>query len=82
MIKFTTFEGIVDEEIINLLIPSMRHLLQTIQLFNQMTNKTRIFHKTRVLLHINFFKKISMKNGTFNIHLVNVAIKVCSKIKN
>ena len=57
MIRFTKFETQIDKELINLLIPILGGLLQTIQWLIQSKHTHGIYHKIRRLLHIIFLDK-------------------------
>jgi hypothetical protein len=54
-------------------IPSLGSLLETIKIFLEATNKARvILDTTRRFFHLDFFLQISMKEGRFNIHLMDL----------
>ena len=51
---------------INIIKPRVGGLFQTIQWLVLSTNNTIIFHKTRRFVHLYFFSKVSIKEGTFS----------------
>ena len=62
-------------------------MLKTIKRFLKMTNKARVIvDKTGRLFHADFFMKVSMqvsmKEGGFDIHLMDFPFIGCNKGKN
>jgi hypothetical protein len=82
VIRFTMFETKSKKENVNLSIPSSRRLLQTIKRLIDLTNRVRICHKTRRLLHENLFRQVSVKKSIIHIHLMDLPSKSSSKRKN
>ena len=61
----------------------MRGLLKAIKRFLKAINKARvILDKIRRLFHVDFFMKVSMQEGEFHIHLMNLPFIGCAKGKN
>ena len=54
------------KKMINIIKPRVEGLFQTIQWLVLSTNNTIIFHKTRRFVHVYFFRKVSIKEGTFS----------------
>jgi hypothetical protein len=54
-------------------IPISGSLLETIKRFLEVTNKARvILDIARRLFHVDFFLQISMQEGGFNIHMMDL----------
>jgi hypothetical protein len=54
-------------------IPSSGSLLETIKRFLKATNKARvILDISRRLFHVDLFLQISMQEGGFNVHLMDL----------
>jgi hypothetical protein len=69
----TSRESSVNKKVIHFGIPSSGRLLKTIKRFLKSTNKSRvILDIPRRLFHVDFFLQISMKEGGFNIHLMEL----------
>ena len=61
----------------------MRGLLKTINIFLKVTNKAIvILDKTRRLFHVDFFMQVSMEEGGFDIHLMDLPFTGCNNKKN
>jgi hypothetical protein len=82
VINFTTFDSKSKKETINLSIPSLGILLQTIKRLIESTNQVIICQKTRWLFHENFFRWVSMNKFTLHIHLMDFPSKLSKKGKN
>jgi hypothetical protein len=58
---------------INFGIPSSGSLLETIKRFLEVTNKARvILDIARRLFHVDLFLQISLQEGKFNIHMMDL----------
>jgi hypothetical protein len=66
-------ESNVNKKVVHFGIPSSGSLLKTIKRFLKATNKARvILDIARRLFHVDFFLQISMQEGRFNIHLMDL----------
>jgi hypothetical protein len=72
-IRMASREFGVNKKVVHFGIPSSGSLLKTIKRFLKVTNKARvILDITRRLFHVDFFLQISMQEGVFNIHLMDL----------
>jgi hypothetical protein len=72
-IKMASREFGVNKKVVHFGISSSRSLLETIKRFLEATNKDRvILDITRRLFHVYFFFQITMQEGIFNIHLMDL----------
>ena len=63
----------VNKKVVHFGIPGSRILLKTIKRFLKAKNKARvILDIARRLFHVDFFLKIPMQEGGFNIHLMEI----------
>jgi hypothetical protein len=63
----------VKKKVVHFGIPSLGRFIKTIKRFLKATNKARvILDIARRLLHVDFFLQISMQEGRFNIHLMDL----------
>jgi hypothetical protein len=63
----------VNKKVIHLGISSSRSFLKTIQIFLKVTNKDGVILDIAMrLFHVDFFLKIPMQEGGFNIHLMDL----------
>jgi hypothetical protein len=73
-IRMAARESGVNKKFVHFGIPSSGRLLKTIKRFLKATNKARfIMNISRRLFHVDFFLEISMKEGGFNIHLMDLS---------
>jgi hypothetical protein len=73
MIKMTSRESRVNKKVVHFGILSSGSLLKTITRFLKAKNKDRvILDIDRRLFHVYFFLQISMQEGGFNIHLMDL----------
>jgi len=64
----------VKKKVIHFSIPNPRRFLNTIERFLKVARKTRvIFNIARILLHVNLFLKIPMKEFKFNTYLMDLS---------
>jgi hypothetical protein len=67
-----SIESTVNKKTVHFVIPSSGSLLKTIKRFLKETNKARvILNIDKRLFHVHLFLQISMKEGGFNIHLMD-----------
>jgi hypothetical protein len=72
-IKMASRESSGNKKAIHFGIPSSGSLLETIKRFLEATNKARVsLDIARRLFHVDFFLQISMQEGGFNIHLIDL----------
>jgi hypothetical protein len=72
-IRMASRESSGNKKSIHFGIPSSGSLLETIKRFLEATNKARvILDIARRLFHVDFFLQISMQEGGFNIHLMDL----------
>jgi hypothetical protein len=72
-IRMTSRESSGNKKAIHFGIPSSGSLLETIKRFLEVTNKARvILDIARRLFHVDFFLKIFVQEGGFNIHLMDL----------
>jgi hypothetical protein len=72
-IRMTSRESGVNKKVVHFGIPSSGSLLKTIKKFFKVTNKARvILGIARRLFHVDFFMKISMQEGIFNINMMDL----------
>jgi hypothetical protein len=72
-IRMASRESSGNKKAIHFGIPSSGSLLETIKRFLEATNKTRvILDISRRLFHVDFFLQISVQEGRFNIHLMEL----------
>jgi hypothetical protein len=72
-IRMTSRESSGNKKVVHFGIPSSGSLLETIKRFLEVTNKARvILDISRRLFHVDFFFQISMQEGRFNIHLMDL----------
>jgi hypothetical protein len=64
-------------------IPSLGIFLNTINILLKETNKSSVIkHTTTRLFHVDLLLKISMQEGRFNIHLMDLPFMLSNKGKN
>jgi hypothetical protein len=81
-IRMTSRESSVNKKVVHFGIPSSGSLLKTIKRFLKVTNMARvILDIARRLFHVDFFLKIFVKEGKFNIHLMDLPF-MCSRGRN
>ena len=72
-IRMESRESNGNKKAINFGIPSSRSLLEPIKRFLKAKNKARvILDIARRLFHVDFFLQISVQEGGFNIHLMEL----------
>ena len=72
-VKLTSRKFNVKKKGVHFGIPSSGRLLKTIKRFIKVTIKARvILYIARRLFHVYFFLEISMQEGGFNIHLMDL----------
>jgi hypothetical protein len=82
-IKISSRESGVNKKDVHFGIPSSRILLNTIKRFLKATNKDRfILDIATRLFHVYFFLPISVQEGGFNIHLMEIPFMRGNKGKN
>jgi hypothetical protein len=73
-VRMSSRESIGNKKAIHFGIPSSGSLLETIKSFLEVKNKARgILDIARRLFHVDFFLQISMQEGGFNIHLMDLS---------
>jgi hypothetical protein len=74
-IRIASRESSVNKKDVHFGIPSSRSSLKTIKRFIKVTNKARfIMDISKRLFHVDFFFQIYMKEGRFNIHLMDLPL--------
>jgi hypothetical protein len=72
-IRMESRESGVNKKVVHFGIPSSRSFLNTIKRFIKVTDKARvILDITKRLFHVDLFLQISMQEGRFNIHLMDL----------
>jgi hypothetical protein len=72
-IRMASRESNDNKKAVHFGIPSSGSFLKTIKIFIKPTNKARvILDIARRLFHVDFFLQISMQEGGFNIHMMDL----------
>ena len=72
-IRMASRESSGNKKDIHFGIPSSGSLLKTIKRFLKVKNKARvILDIARMLFHVDFFLQISLQEGGFNVHLMDL----------
>jgi hypothetical protein len=72
-IRMASRESIGNKKVVHFGIPSLGSLLETIKRFIKVTSKARvIIDIARRLFHVYLFLQISMKEGGFNVHMMEL----------
>jgi hypothetical protein len=82
-IRMTSRESSGNKKIFHFGIPISEIFLKTIKIFLKAINKDRVILAiARRLFHVDFFLKLSMQEGVFYIHLMDLRIMGGNKGKN
>jgi adenylate kinase family enzyme len=72
-IRMASRESSGKKKVIHFGIPRSGSLIETIKRFLKVTNKDKvILDIARRLFHVDFFLQISMQEGGFNVHLMDL----------
>jgi hypothetical protein len=72
-IRMTSRESVGNKNVVHFGIPISGRLLNTIEIFLKVKNKARvILDIAKRFFHVYLFFQISMKEGGFNIHLMEL----------
>jgi hypothetical protein len=72
-VRMTSRKADIKKKSLHFGIPSLRSLLKTINRFLKETNKAGvILDIAKRLFHVDFFLKIPMQEGGFDIHLMDL----------
>ena len=72
-IKMTSRKSCVNKKDVHFGIPRSRSLLKTIKIFLKVKNKARvILDISKRVFHVYFLLEISMQEGIFNIHMMDL----------
>jgi hypothetical protein len=72
-IRMASRESSGNKKVVHFGIPSSGSLLKTIKRCLKVKNKARfIMYISRRLFHLNYFLQISVQEGGFNIHLMDL----------
>ena len=73
-VRMTSTKYGISKKIVHSKIRNLRSSLNTIKTFLKETNKARVILDIgRRLFHVDFFLQISMQEGGFNIHLMDLS---------
>ena len=72
-VKMTSRKASIKKKAVHFGIPNLRSFLKTIKRFLKEKNKVGfILDISKMLFHVYFFLQISMQEGGFNIHLMDL----------